>query len=125
MKLNFLFKFSLLIKSIILLQNIQVQDELKNLRSLVTKDGSKVDLKVLQASIQKAETEVKQKSDYFINQLNNQVKTLPTIKDEALPTANIGTTFESIWDLARKEQKSASQKRFDSRSTTNMNFITK
>lgn len=38
---------------------LKVQDDLKNLRTLISKDGSKVDIKVLQTNIQKAEEEIK------------------------------------------------------------------
>lgn len=41
---------------------LKVQDELKSLRTLVSKDGSKVDIRVLQSSLQKAENEIKVES---------------------------------------------------------------
>jgi hypothetical protein len=38
---------------------LQVQDELKSLRTLIARDGSKVDIKLLQTNIQKAEEDIK------------------------------------------------------------------
>ncbi len=39
--------------------SLKVQDDLKNLRSLLNKEGTRVDIKIIQSSIQNAENEIK------------------------------------------------------------------
>lgn len=129
------------ISKLILKLFLQVQDELKHLKNMVSQDGSKIDIKSLQTSLAKAEHEIKvnfffkrvclfifflkQKSDYYINQLNSQVKIIPSSKnkDEALPATNFGATIESIWDISNKNRKteSAIRRQLESRSLSNMN----
>ena len=58
---------------------------MRGLRNLVSQEKSKIDLNQLQQTIQKTENEIKEKTDLFINQLNSQVKTLPTIEEHELP----------------------------------------
>ena len=87
---------------------LKVQDELRGLRNLVSQERSKIDLNQLQSSIQKTESEIKEKTDYFINQLNSQVKTLPTIEEHELPTAKYGASLEGLWDITKKERRAGS-----------------
>jgi hypothetical protein len=47
---------------------------LKGLRTLISKDGTKIDLKHLQISLAKVENEIKEKTDTIVNNLNSQVE---------------------------------------------------
>jgi hypothetical protein len=85
---------------------LKVQDELRGLRNMVSQEKSKIDLTQLQQTIQKTESEIKEKTDHFINQLNSQVKTLPSIEEHELPTSKYGASLESLWDITKKERKS-------------------
>ena len=76
---------------------------------MISQDGAKIDLKLLQSTISKVENEIKNKSDNLINQLNSQVKTLPSIEEQESQSTKYGT-LENLWDLAKKE-KSATQQR--------------
>lgn len=61
---------------------LKVQDELKGLRTLIGKDGAKIDLKHLQTSLAKVENEIKEKTDTIINNLNSQVESVTQINEE-------------------------------------------
>lgn len=56
---------------------LQVQDELKSLRTLIARDGSNVDMKLLQTNLKKAEDDIKvflnskSKKKKFLSQLIN------------------------------------------------------
>ena len=99
----------------------KVQDDLKGLRSLISQDGSKIDLKTLQSTILRAEHEIKEKTDHLINQINSQVKTLPTVEEQDSQSPNYAT-LENLLDLAKKEKKEKSSKSAQSRSTSNVDI---
>ena len=84
----------------------------------MTQEKSKIDINHLQQTIQKAENEIKEKTDYFINQINSQVKTLPSIEEHELPTSKYGASLESIWDITKKERKIDSAMRGQSQQMT-------
>ena len=94
---------------------------MKGLRSLISQDGSKIDLKTLQSTILRAEHEIKEKTDHLINQINSQVKTLPTVEEQDSQSPNYAT-LENLLDLAKKEKKEKSSKSAQSRSTSNVDI---
>jgi hypothetical protein len=61
---------------------LKVQDQLRNLRVRLSKEGSKVDVKSLQNILEKAENDIKQQSDQYINRVNNQVQVFPPLDEE-------------------------------------------
>lgn len=104
---------------------IKVQDEIKSLRTRLNQESSAIDAKSLQKALEKAENDIKVKTDQFINHLNNQVKTLPQLDEDELHTVNYGVPLESFLNMDPKPKRETTllKKRLMSRSDSNPSIV--
>ena len=81
---------------------LQVQDELKTLRTkLGQQSDGEIDLKALQLSIKKTESELKQKTDSILNSLNNQVSIIP--EEREVEAVLYGASLGNLWESSRQK----------------------
>ena len=68
------------------------------MRSVISTEGPKADIKAINNKILRAENEIKDKVNQLINNINNQVQTLPiaTLTNENTKTSKY--KIESLWD---------------------------
>ncbi|XP_074650955.1 IQ domain-containing protein H-like isoform X2 [Tubulanus polymorphus] len=82
---------------------IRVQEDLHHLREKVNaqKDGrGELNIDALDDAIEKTENEIKAKTEQLVNQMNNQVLTLPSLESQAQ------IRHETTWDLRNQSQPS-------------------
>lgn len=82
--------------------NLQVQDELKTLRTkLGSQNEGELDLKALQLSIKRTESELKEKTDSILNSLNSQVAIIPEEKEEE--PVIYGASLGNLWESSKQK----------------------
>lgn len=105
---------------------LKVQDQLRNLRIRLSKEGSKVDVKALQNILEKAENDIKQQSDQYINHINNQVQVFPPLDEEdSLGTymtqgGGVGLPLDNLLDLTTNSNE---RQRLNKRKSINVSDI--
>lgn len=98
-----------MIITIIFPEIIKVQDELKDLRSKLSSKGADFDIKTLQLSIKRTETELKEKTDSILNNLNSKVSVLPSIEEQEAKAVSYGNHLDTLWDMTGKKSRNQSQ----------------
>ena len=83
---------------------------MKVIRTKIAQDGSKADISTVQLALQKAENELKNKSDTLINNLNNEVRMLPPLDKKELISVNQLVQPETFWNNDRTSKFSDSNK---------------
>ena len=74
------------------------------MRTQLAQDGGQIDLKTLQETIQKTESELKAKSDSILNSLNSQVAILPSLEEQELQDTTYELPMENLWNISTKKK---------------------